>query len=160
MARDTSNLRGKTFDNLRVIRRVENSPSGQVRWLCRCACGNTCVVEARHLRSGVTKSCGCLPKKVQSAAMSEKQMSTQPSVSLTRLRNQGGDPYQTLASAIVAVAADDYRTALRDGDSMVQRSVENFFRSDWCRSLTDVDTDRLMGMLRAETGGALQTAYI
>ena len=87
-------------------------------------------------------------------------MSTQPSVSLTRLRNQGGDPYQTLASAIVAVAADDYRTALRDGDSMVQRSVENFFRSDWCRSLTDVDTDRLMGMLRAETGGALQTAYI
>jgi hypothetical protein len=30
--------------------------------LCKCDCGNTCVVSLGHLRSGHTKSCGCLTR--------------------------------------------------------------------------------------------------
>ena len=29
-------------------------------WLCKCDCGNTCLVESQCLSKGVTRSCGCL----------------------------------------------------------------------------------------------------
>ena len=32
-------------------------------WLCRCECGSLISVQASHLRSGHTKSCGCLARK-------------------------------------------------------------------------------------------------
>lgn len=35
-------------------------------WKCRCACGNECLVRANKLRSGHTKSCGCLQKEMSS----------------------------------------------------------------------------------------------
>lgn len=38
-------------------------PRGEpARWLCRCDCGNTSIVAGVDLRSGSTKSCGCLRK--------------------------------------------------------------------------------------------------
>lgn len=56
-------ITGKKFERLTVIKRVENSKSGQTRWLCRCDCGNETIVWGGHLRSGHTKSCGCLNKE-------------------------------------------------------------------------------------------------
>ena len=32
-------------------------------WLCRCDCGKICICEKENLRSGRTKSCGCLLKE-------------------------------------------------------------------------------------------------
>lgn len=34
--------------------------SSQIIWLCRCSCGNHCLVATDLMRSGKTKSCGCL----------------------------------------------------------------------------------------------------
>lgn len=57
-------LTGKKFGKLKVIKRAENyvSPKGysEVRWLCQCECGNTKVIRAASLQSGLTKSCGCI----------------------------------------------------------------------------------------------------
>lgn len=36
----------------------------QVHWLCFCSCGKYTVVRAAILRSGHTRSCGCLQKEV------------------------------------------------------------------------------------------------
>jgi hypothetical protein len=33
---------------------------GNTTWSCRCDCGNEKIVQASHLRSGSTMSCGCL----------------------------------------------------------------------------------------------------
>ena len=33
-------------------------------WLCRCVCGQLAEVRGDHLRSGRTKSCGCLQKEI------------------------------------------------------------------------------------------------
>lgn len=59
-----SELFGKTFGRLTVVKRCENyvSPKGTTRtnWLCECSCGNKIKVTADKLKSGNTQSCGCL----------------------------------------------------------------------------------------------------
>lgn len=53
-------LTGKRFGRLRVVRRADtNGLQGQVRWLCRCRCGNEHIVNAGNLTSGAVKGCGC-----------------------------------------------------------------------------------------------------
>lgn len=54
-----ANLIGLRFCRLVVIDRCENDRFGKSRWLCRCDCGNTSVVNSGALKSGKTKSCGC-----------------------------------------------------------------------------------------------------
>src|SRR5258708_2078690 len=48
------------FNRLRVTGRAENNKSNRAMWFCVCDCGNETVVESWCLRSGNTKSCGCL----------------------------------------------------------------------------------------------------
>lgn len=54
---------GERFGRLVVLSRAEDyvAPSGKrhVRWLCKCDCGNTTVVDAGDLTDGHTQSCGC-----------------------------------------------------------------------------------------------------
>ena len=57
---------GMRFTRLVVIELAEPSPSGKPRWKCRCDCGSITQPEAYKLRSGSTKSCGCLQKETTS----------------------------------------------------------------------------------------------
>lgn len=51
---------GQRFGRLVVVERVENNRFGHVQWACRCDCGGAVVVDAGHLRSAHTQSCGCV----------------------------------------------------------------------------------------------------
>lgn len=55
-------LIGNVFGRLTVVQRVDNGRRRQLRWLCRCNCKNKTekIVVGSHLKSGHTKSCGCL----------------------------------------------------------------------------------------------------
>lgn len=53
------NLTGKRFGRLSVLHRTDNR-NGRVCWECLCDCGNTCSVTSMLLKSGKTRSCGCL----------------------------------------------------------------------------------------------------
>lgn len=54
-------LTGQKFDRLQVLSKSsKRNAAGQVYWNCMCDCGNECVVCGSSLRSGHTKSCGCL----------------------------------------------------------------------------------------------------
>ena len=56
-------MTGKKFGRLTVIEvTAERSSQGYVKWLCRCGCGNTCVIEGSNLRNGNSRSCGCSRK--------------------------------------------------------------------------------------------------
>lgn len=57
------NLIDWRFTRLLVIKRVENDKWGSTRWFCRCGCGNYKVVYGGNLRSGDTKSGGCLGRE-------------------------------------------------------------------------------------------------
>lgn len=68
------------------------------------------------------------------------------------------DPYQALANAIVKMAAEDYRTALKrlskhpkDRDGLaVKNECERFFRSGWFGILTGLDPEVLIIKLQME----------
>ena len=53
------NLAGKTFDRLTVMFFFGLKDAGAY-YMCRCECSGTLVVSASKLRSGHTRSCGCL----------------------------------------------------------------------------------------------------
>lgn len=53
-------MEGKKFNRLQVIERVDNDKYGRPMYKCTCDCGNTVNVLGKSLRSGNTKSCGCL----------------------------------------------------------------------------------------------------
>lgn len=59
-------LIGQRFGRLTVVERAENKIYGnkqKATWLCHCDCGNDVIVVGESLRTGATKSCGCLHKE-------------------------------------------------------------------------------------------------
>lgn len=55
-------LTGQKFGRLTAVRKSENQAgkSKRTAWVCQCDCGNLCQVNATNLKSGRTRSCGCL----------------------------------------------------------------------------------------------------
>lgn len=51
-------LTGEKFGMLTILNRVPKS--SPVKYLTRCECGNEKIIEGRSIKSGITKSCGCL----------------------------------------------------------------------------------------------------
>lgn len=63
---------GKRFERLIVLEYdAENSKSGDKRYICKCDCGNVISANARRLKIGQKKSCGCLQKETARAIMLE-----------------------------------------------------------------------------------------
>lgn len=60
-------LTGKRFGLWTVIERAQTK-SPYVMWRCKCDCGKESIVRANSLRSGGSKSCGCLTAKVNAIA--------------------------------------------------------------------------------------------
>lgn len=58
-------IKGKRFGRWLVLNKSD-SRNGQSSWLCICDCGNKSVVYLRALKTGESKSCGCLKKEVAS----------------------------------------------------------------------------------------------
>lgn len=57
-------MTGQKCNRLLVLKRVKNDNNGNAQWLCKCDCGRFRVVNGGRIRSGKTKSCGCLQKDV------------------------------------------------------------------------------------------------
>ena len=53
-------LSGQRFGRLVAIKEVPTADKRNTRWYCLCDCGNATITTTHNLRSGDTKSCGCL----------------------------------------------------------------------------------------------------
>ena len=53
-------LINQKYGRLLVISYVDTDQYERCRWLCKCDCGKEKVVPSNYLRTGKTKSCGCL----------------------------------------------------------------------------------------------------
>lgn len=56
-------ITGQRFGNLTVLKPDFKDRRGEWHWLCLCDCGSTKSVSGNKLRSGNTKSCGCLQRE-------------------------------------------------------------------------------------------------
>jgi len=65
-------ITGNRYGKLTVIQRGNGSP-GKVYWVCVCDCGNTIVVSGNNLKTGNTKSCGCLKTEPQAKNIAGKR---------------------------------------------------------------------------------------
>lgn len=68
-------LTGSKFGRLLVLSRAKNKgigTSAKAQWLCSCDCGQQTTVAGYSLRSGNTKSCGCL--KVEASIVSGSRL--------------------------------------------------------------------------------------
>lgn len=63
-------IAGKRFGRLVALNEVEKNRHGARRWLCQCDCGTPPKVVLQDLlRSGMTRSCGCLHREVSRGAI-------------------------------------------------------------------------------------------
>ena len=63
-------MSGFKFGRLTVL--VEHGRKrGELAWLCQCECGNQTVTGGYKLRSGETKSCGCLHREISAKVYGE-----------------------------------------------------------------------------------------
>lgn len=57
-------ISGKTFGKLTALKPIKTRRGrDRIKWLCRCSCGKLCKTTGGHLRSGHTRSCGCLSRE-------------------------------------------------------------------------------------------------
>lgn len=64
MCRTKFDLTGQRFGRLVVLGKAEEqTKKHKVEWTCQCDCGNTKPVVTGKLRSGYTRSCGCLQRE-------------------------------------------------------------------------------------------------
>lgn len=57
-------LEGKVFGRLTVLHRTESNKHGKACWICLCECGEvTGPIPSGTLKSGHSRSCGCLHKE-------------------------------------------------------------------------------------------------
>jgi hypothetical protein len=62
MSKPVTDLTGKQFNRLTVIRRSDRRIGGHIAWVCKCSCGSVheLVVRGNNLTNGQAKSCGCI----------------------------------------------------------------------------------------------------
>ena len=60
MGQKTIDLIGKKFGKLIVVKREYPNRGKQSIYLCKCDCGTEKIIRGNNLKSGGTKSCGCL----------------------------------------------------------------------------------------------------
>lgn len=75
-------MTGRVFGRLTVVEYAftRKTPSGQgkVNWRCLCECGREAIVPVQNLKSGDTRSCGCLNLEVSTARVKTHGMTHTP----------------------------------------------------------------------------------
>lgn len=57
-------ITNQKFHRLTVVSQAKKNKHNMAWWHCLCSCGNKTIVLGMRLRSGGTKSCGCLSKDI------------------------------------------------------------------------------------------------
>lgn len=71
-------MTGKRCGLLTVIEYAGYDRSyGQAKWRCKCHCGNETIVGGTDLRTGNTKSCGCLKYNHKARQLLNRQQETE-----------------------------------------------------------------------------------
>lgn len=111
-----SEIIGKKFGKLTVIKPDLSAPKGRSKWICQCECGNTTSVYRSHLISGQTTSCGCARKGVNLKDITGKRFGRLTAIERTETKSGNAYIYKCLCDCgnICYVSGDH----LRKGDTV------------------------------------------
>ena len=82
-------ITGQKFGKLTAIEYIDGS-----KWLCKCECGSTTIVNTNHLKSGHTISCGCIHSKGEyliTKWLNEHNIKFKKEYTNNELRNSNGN---------------------------------------------------------------------
>ncbi len=99
---------GKRFGRLLVKEEAGRDKHGFVLWRCLCVCGDIKVYLGISLRSGNTKSCGCLSKEIAKKTHTTHGMSRTPEYNswdsmVQRCNNPNNDNYNNYGGRGISV---------------------------------------------------------
>lgn len=149
-----NDITGKTYGRVVVLRRNITDRHRHATWVCQCSCGIVFVASGINLRTGNTKSCGCLRSEVAKVlswkhghtANSKGKVSMSKTYrSYRRMRdkcyNQKTEGYNKFGKRGITVCdrwKDDFRTFLADMGEMppntrlVLKEGAHIFSPDTC----------------------------
>lgn len=93
----------KKFGLLTAIKPSGYTKNRCQKWECKCDCGNTTVINGVYLRSGETKSCGCLTP-MQNKEYAQTEQGTLQLARLT-LSSKNGAKYKDIPKTLVKAQA-------------------------------------------------------
>jgi hypothetical protein len=111
-------LTGQRFGRLTVIR-YDHSEHDGVHWLCKCDCGNEKVAAGYSLRSGQTRSCGCLANEVRAARAEHMRQGRKPKKAPVEVRKPKSEKTATVRKVYpTRTAAEFFRFSKAHGCSV------------------------------------------
>lgn len=63
MPKKREDLTGQVFNRLTAVECLGANEKGYTMWRCKCICGGEAITRTAALKSGATKSCGCLQRE-------------------------------------------------------------------------------------------------
>ena len=158
MGRKRLDLTGKKIGSVRVEKSLNSRRDDKGRdvamWLCRCSCGNMVELTSHQLSYNKHISCGHCGD-AECTLPGEDRFD-----GIQYIHNNPVSPYEDLATAIVVLAADDYRQALRGATSTDDltretsekelKKLKKFFNSEWFKTLSSFPANKLLSMVNDE----------
>lgn len=131
-----NDLTGMRFGNLTVIEFAGNNQYRASMWHCVCDCGNEIITRGEDLRSGKTKSCGCLvtTNHFKTHGESDTQLYRKWNSMLRRCEDPSYHAYKNYGGRGIEVC-DDWH------DFTIFRDWVNETRTDISLSLDRIDND-------------------
>lgn len=168
MGRKALNLLESTFGKLKVLNRVLRRDTKNSYWSCECECGKAIVVSGTNLKTGNTKSCGCLSQPAQEENETAEFKAWQQMIQ--RCHNTNNKSYYRYGSRGISVCHEwknSFRNFLKDmgskpGNNFSLDRIDNNkgYSPDNCswRSVEDQNNNRGNYNILVEFQGEIKTA--
>ena len=116
-------LSGEKFGRLTVIERIGSTNNQKSLFLCKCECGNEVNVVGGNLKSGTSKSCGCLKMEKKKKPNSEirRKIKTVYYGMVSRCTNERNKQYKDYGGRGIKVCEE----WILSSDAFVEWAIEN-----------------------------------
>lgn len=134
----SENMIGRRFGMLTVIENAGRTKYGNIKWLCKCDCGEQSIVVGSNLKSGNTKSCGCYRVDIKKKhGLNGSRLAHCYDSMKTRCYNKNFIRYDRYGGRGIKVC-DEW---LNDFESFVKWALKNGYRDDLTLDRIDNDGD-------------------
>lgn len=133
-------LKGMKFGRLTVIANLPIIKNKRTYWLCKCECGNEKFVDAKHLKAGAIRSCGCLRKEYYSRPKC-KQSRTRLETVYRKMKSRCNNPHNVKYSIYGGRGIKMCEEWQRNSKAFYQWAMQNGYKDNLTIERIDVNGD-------------------